>query len=545
MWVVLVVSMLNKAYDEGKVEDMYPKLHELPSDLDDLFSTILSKENPDKHETVLLLQWVLFAARPLRPEELYHAMLAGTSTGSQGEHNRLRITPDDIRRRITNSSQGLIEVRKESETVQFIHESVNDFLLRNQRLQTLDTTLESNPIGISHNRLRDICLSYLMMDALQPPKYEVLIEYRKYPLLFDHNPIRKLELDYPFVEYASMYIFRHIETAAGHVTQVEFLRHLKEEHGIWERLNLFHKTFSLSEHYECPPEEAGLIYMSAFRGYINILEILYDEGVDINGPGGDYGTALQAAAAHGHEAIVVGLLERNADVNLRGGYYDTALQAAVAEGHEAVVARLLERNADVNLYAFHGTALRTAASKGYEAIVARLLERNADVNLLSGYFSDTALHVAAAEGHEAIVVRLLERTADVNLRAGYYDTALQGAAAHGHEATVVRLLESNADVNLQGGAWNSALQAAVNCDHEAVVVRLLERGADVNLQGPHGTALQAAVIRGHEAIVTRLLERGADVNLQGPHGTALHIAVLLRHHAIAAKLLERGAIDAR
>ncbi|OIW26740.1 hypothetical protein CONLIGDRAFT_562213, partial [Coniochaeta ligniaria NRRL 30616] len=162
MWVVLVVTMLNKAYDEGKVEGMHRKLREVPSDLEEMFKMLLSTENPDKHETVLMLQWVLFARRPLKPEELYYAMLAGTSPDDLGARDWSRITPNDIRRRITNSSRGLIEFRQSQYnplevTAQFIHESVNDFLLRNQRLQELDSTLGSNSVGISHERLKGCC----------------------------------------------------------------------------------------------------------------------------------------------------------------------------------------------------------------------------------------------------------------------------------------------------------------------------------------------------------------------------------------------------
>ena len=112
MWVVLVVRLLNIAYDEGKIEAMQQKLREVPDDLDKLFGTIFGKDNPDKHETILMLQWVLFARRPLKPEELYYAMLAGTSAHSLGVWDSLRIIPDDIQRRIINSSRGLIEVRK-------------------------------------------------------------------------------------------------------------------------------------------------------------------------------------------------------------------------------------------------------------------------------------------------------------------------------------------------------------------------------------------------------------------------------------------------
>ena len=167
MWVILVVAMLNQAYDRGKVEAMHETLREVPPDLEEVFRTLLGKDSPDKHETILMLQWVLFSRRPLKPEELYFAIIAGTDTQRLEAWNRSKITSDVIRRFITDSSKGLIEIRKESEeTVQFIHESVNDFLLRNKRLETLDPALESNPIGTSHDQLRACCMSYIMVKEL-------------------------------------------------------------------------------------------------------------------------------------------------------------------------------------------------------------------------------------------------------------------------------------------------------------------------------------------------------------------------------------------
>lgn len=46
MWVVLVIEMLNKAYDEGQLEAMHQLLQEIPSGLDEVFLTLLSKDNP-------------------------------------------------------------------------------------------------------------------------------------------------------------------------------------------------------------------------------------------------------------------------------------------------------------------------------------------------------------------------------------------------------------------------------------------------------------------------------------------------------------------
>ena len=77
--------------------------------------------------------------------------------------------------------------------------------------------------------------------------------------------------------------------------------------------------------------------------------------------GGDYGTALQAAAARGHKDIVEYLLGSGVDVNLAGGFpchhlrtdveqlrlegdYGTALCAACVNGHMDVVNFLLGRS---------------------------------------------------------------------------------------------------------------------------------------------------------------------------------------------------------
>ncbi|KAK4117923.1 hypothetical protein N657DRAFT_584570, partial [Parathielavia appendiculata] len=59
--------------------------------------------------------------------------------------------------------------------------------------------------------------------------------------------------------------------------------------------------------------------------------LLLDNGADVNAQGGQYGTALQAAASKGEMEIVRLLLDNGADVNAQGGEYGTALQAAASK----------------------------------------------------------------------------------------------------------------------------------------------------------------------------------------------------------------------
>jgi hypothetical protein len=113
--------------------------------------------------------------------------------------------------------------------VQFIHKSVNEFLLRNQRLQRLDAALESNPASASHNRLKACCMSYVMMGVPPLPK--------------DSPESNSFGSAHPFLEYASTYAFDRAEAAeAGHVGQAKFLQRLREVNDVFERVRLFHNS---------------------------------------------------------------------------------------------------------------------------------------------------------------------------------------------------------------------------------------------------------------------------------------------------------------
>jgi hypothetical protein len=76
MWVVLVVDMLNKEHDEGRApRRLQQKLKEIPGDLHKLFRDILTRDYRNKNELLLCIQWLLFARKPLNPEQLYFAII--------------------------------------------------------------------------------------------------------------------------------------------------------------------------------------------------------------------------------------------------------------------------------------------------------------------------------------------------------------------------------------------------------------------------------------------------------------------------------------
>ncbi|CAL8575827.1 hypothetical protein XPA_001728 [Xanthoria parietina] len=85
------------------------------------------------------------------------------------------------------------------------------------------------------------------------------------------------------------------------------------------------------------------------RGHDQVVQMLLDNGADVNAQGGSYTNALQAASAGGHDQVVQMLLDNGADVNAQGGSYTNALQAASAGGHDQVVQMLLDQGTDVNV----------------------------------------------------------------------------------------------------------------------------------------------------------------------------------------------------
>ncbi|ETS86578.1 hypothetical protein PFICI_00406 [Pestalotiopsis fici W106-1] len=571
LWVVIVVSLLNKAYDEGRVEAMRRILNEIPDDLEKIFSTILAQDPSTAAETVVMLQLVLLSVRPLEPRELFAAVVK-TALPSN----------DIIERRIITTSRGLLEVRKGgSGSVQFIHLSVSDFLFQQSRLEKLDPTLGSESIIACHSRIWARCRSCMEQigAAIAKP-----------------GQIAILRAKDPFLVYVAGHILDHAERALANGTSIQNMNHLdircNQAHSSselpirewlrdsdswlgWWKL-LIAAAGSDEERLGLESEkEVGLAYVLALRGLPNLsraalpdvdvnleggwygnalqaasygghketVDILLQRGADISAPGGYYGHALQAAAHGGHREIIDVLLKQGADVNAQGGHYGNALQAASWGGHKETIDLLLERGADINgQCGYYGHALQAASFEGHQDVVELLLQRGADVNAQGGYYG-YALQAASHEGHQDIIELLLRRGADISAQGGHYGHALQAASYEGHQDIVELLLRRGAVISAQGGHYGDALQAASYGRCQDIVELLLRQGADVNARGGYfGTALQAASNRGHREIVKLLLENDADVNIQGGRfGNALQAAAAKGYRVILEMLLQKGA----
>ncbi|KAI1127300.1 hypothetical protein F5Y10DRAFT_195407 [Nemania abortiva] len=462
MWVVLVVVMLNKAFDEGRGDGaMWETLKEVPGDLEGVFNSLLEKDSSNRAELVKMLQWVLFSQRPLSPEELYIASVEEPLPSSRWT----------IQRRIINSSKGLIEVRdseRGEEIVQFIHQSVYDFLHRYGRLQALDPTLEPDAIGRSHLRLWVYCWSYF--------------EPHDTTLMGRGSTMERSD---QFLQYATMYVLGHADEVLSKGSGIRsrhegpiarWLRASDE----WAR---WRKSFGDSGTHmsQCmgPNNDATLVSIFAWCGYRNLLKLVLEleEGADVNVQSGSYGNALQASLlAENCEATEL-LLENGADVNAQSGRYDNALHTALSVTNYDITKLLLEYGADVNArIEFYGGALQAALFAKNFKIAKLLLANGANVNMQGGYFGN-ALQIASYVGSYEMAKLLIMKGADVNIQGGYFGNALQAASYVKSLEITELLLKNGANVNAQGGRYETALKAASYSKGYEVRILLHQWGA--------------------------------------------------------------------
>ena len=501
------------------------------------------------------LMWVSHAERPLRVDELCHALGVEGSTDLDA-HNIPKIET------LLACSLGLVTVEKSSSTVRLVHYTLQEHLTNN-------TNLFPNP----HSIIAEVCLTYL-----------------NFPQVRDFSPtLRSVPPAAPFVEYASCHWGTHARSETTENVKNLALRLLDEyDKHISSKLLLLHGIRAEEQPLDkedTPRGFTGLhgaaylgceeivvalleanegdvwatdirgnvpIAWASRRGHEGVVRVLLERSyINSDTPGSDYGSApLLWAAENGHEGVVSILLERS-DVNpdKPDGLGRTPLSWASESGHEGVVRILLERSkVNPEKQDRRGrTPFSWASQKGHEGIVRMLLERN-DVNPQKpDLIGQTPIMLASESGREGVVKMLLEQSdVNPNRQVRFCITPLLAACINGREG-VVRMLLERGDVNPDRHVRfciTPLLAACIN-GHEGVVKMLLERSeVNPNQRFLYSTPLLAASDEGHEGVVKVLLERN-DVNPNlGFFGlTPLMWASIKGHEGVVKQLLERNDVN--
>jgi len=534
---LLVSLSIDAILGEMTIRQRRKKLDEVKrgNGLSDAYTATLTRlKTQERGRSTLglkVLTWVLYSERPLREEELCHAL--GVEMGS------VDLDPENVPalRILLASCLGLVTVEESSSTVRLVHSTLQEHLSRNP-------TLLRNP----HSTIAEVCLTYLNFGKVRG---------------LSPNPSSD-PTTMPLLEYASYYWGEHTRKGMTENVQLLALKLLDrfDEH-ISAHLLLLHynQTRSSGPCFSSAGGPKGFtgLHAVAFLGIVGIVPaVLEMKEWDVNAADCMGKTALTWATRRGKGEVVKVLLEReDIDPNvadIQDGR--TPLTLAAENGHVGLVKILLERqdtNPNTADTKYGRTPLSWATWRGHEKVAKMLLEReDIDPNVADTQDGHTPLTLATESGHEGLVKILLERQ-DTNTDMAdtkYGRTPLSWAAWRGHEK-VAKMLLKREDINpntvdTQDG--QTPLTLAAEGGHGGLVKILLERqDTDPNMvDTKYGrTPLSWAAKSGHEGVAKMLLGR-EDVRAAMPDNknqTPLSLARFEGHDGIVRILLERDNLN--
>jgi ankyrin repeat protein len=559
LWVSLVIARLKDKYQRGEANpsNLVEFIDLLPKGMTELYRDMLRRLEIEDHEPRrIMLQWILFAERPLTMEELRIAVTMNRYPGKYSSETEIEksVTMEMFKRQIESYCGGLVAFVSQKATegtppyqyqgieptgnvtvVQLVHKSAKDFLLENPKDWFLVEDVVSRNWEPAHLQLAETCLAYLCFDAfLDGPTTDT--DWQNVSELY-HDRLQRHHL----LKYAASYWPKHLNMAPESIKAA------------WQPLHEFIKNTqkaSLSFQVAAIELHLGifggteLLHLISELGHEAVMKLLLEEGdADLEFEDNDSWTPLSRAARNGNEAIVKLLIEKGANLESKGKYGYTPLWRAAYDEHEAVVRLLVEKGANLECEDIYGlTLLSQAAGDEHETVVKLLVKNGANLESKDSY-GWTPLSRAANSGHEAIVKLLVEKGATLESKTNGGWTPLSLAASKGHEAIVKLLVEKGANLESEDNDSWTPLSRAARDGHGAVAKLLVERGANLESKGWYGyTPLLRAACDGQEAVVKLLVEKGANLESKDIYGwTPLSRAANSGHEAIVKLLVEKGA----
>jgi ankyrin repeat protein len=564
MWVVLVVDTLNKEYDGGRIHALRNRLMNIPGDLHELFRDMLTRDGRHRNELLLCIQWVLFSRRPLTPRELYFAILSGLGSDIIADliAEDIEITTEDMQRFILDCSKGLVEiVSSESSTVQFIHESVRDFLLTKIGLPELWTHLGTDFPGISHDTLKQCCVKYMNI---------AISSVQGAPFPIDSQSATRC---FPFLQYAVRNVLRHSDLAQErHIKQLDFIE--KFDWPNWlELLDLF-----LEQNCYRHTPNVSPAYIFAEFDLPNLIEIYPSCSSYFELEDGHYGSPLFASIITGSYRALCKFLEldvlRQPNVPLlrrllnefcsskikrHGPSCRVSRRFSFQKGSEALnlilsvrdgglVPFFLAAGKDMRLLCENWSSIILAAISDHdERFALHLLE--AGMNLKVEDTGAVVLYEASSRGWREVVKEILS-VGDVAVKIDNPQgmNPLCIAVQRDYKEITELLLDSGqVQVNSEDGKGRTPLAIACHAGNVQFAKLLLATGkAAVNSTDKFGQSpLTYAASRGYYDIVVLLLQTNdIDVNSRdNSHRTPLSYAAEHGHEEIVALLLANPTVD--
>ncbi|EFQ24903.1 uncharacterized protein GLRG_00047 [Colletotrichum graminicola M1.001] len=581
IWVTVVVGRLKSGLDNGMTDPGLERvLEELPSELEKLFEGVLdsamSRAKMRKAEEIF--QWVLLSQRPLEKDELQHILTisrhqddGSAATTASIEHwstskDCLNGDPEKFLMQLRLHTRGLAEVvllRESSEyeeslesleealwqdtddyedpmvsgygikapwrndwsPVQFIHESVREFLLLDNGLSFLQVDGIQRSLSERHEILAECCVACILqgshfLQIYQPGKVQ---------------GTRALsETDLPFLHYALSGVFYHAR-------QVERSGMLAEK--VMRQLADVRRTFWMAWQFVASMDSQGedawnsrtptLLHLIAHHRMFLSASFVLKLGFDIGAQDGRGDSALHCAARGGiveTAQFLIGDQVGNglgaANVNLENKCGETALHLAIKSEEVGMVELLLRHGANTSIQNKRGdAAMHIALGTTGCSIVQMLVKYGADVHLRNRT-GEMAVHIASRIPNVSILESLIQQGGDINAKDRRGMTPIHHRIKHNFEMRPLVRLGADDLMFIKDSHGMTAFHYAAGKTSAAMMRRFLalvqgqsKRSRLLSSQDRFGqTALHLAAKRDNLNIFRVLLEAGANLELCDKNG---------------------------
>lgn len=288
------------------------------------------------------------------------------------------------------------------------------------------------------------------------------------------------------------------------------------------------------------------------------VELVLNEGIDINIPAQSNRTPLLVASLSSSSQLIKTLVDLGAQVNVQRTHDKVAPLKLAASWNNYMATRiLLQHGADANIQSETGwIPLHDSAAQGRFSVSKLLIESECKINMRNNE-DKTPLYLAIQNKHEHVVKLLLESNADANMRYGQ-DPKNRFYLVRGKDKgrpAWYYVMVANTLLGLflkrgKGGSLNVAdvktiLKSGWGENPPESTVEEVNTKVHALYKEVHGFTLLHQACEKHDTeLVELLVEHGADINCRDAEGfTPLHIAAIHGKMQVVKKLVELGADD--
>jgi len=502
LWVVLICRALKRYTRNGySPAGLKKELASLPKDLEGFYQMMTQRLDRNLEPRALqearkILNWIIFAERPLTMAEMRDIIAIPFGDGmnispspSFLEDHRI-VGWQGVKQKLRHTCGDLLEIIQhnpgspnldENDTVQLIHETVREFLLRDDEIaKPLHTNLYLGPQAII-----EVCVRYLEVcfrsETFSPKTLMFGAE--------EYQQFAKALASLPLLWYIVEHLFIHLRNPVLRRSSGSSCDAILGCFKSWNHANRKHILFLLEvwmekELQKLPGDvdisfldsvmpdaatgfQSGCLLAAAQLNNQKLIADMFDllgarlREKDLDVTNG----LLLAAGASGDVPRVAGLLLAGAERSCRDDTGRTLLHCAAENGHEAVIEEFDLGHSSLD--SSGQSPLHYAAAKGHVGAADALIRKGASP-WVTDKFGCTPLHDAVRTGHEEIVRRLIESGAPKNARDNDGDTVLHYAARLGNAAIVERLLSFKVDVKIKNEKEQTAQDIAIENGHHRV-----------------------------------------------------------------------------